>query len=280
LARKYGLGVIKTWVGFAALAASVRDVWEHQPMLDLHEGRHPSLEPVCHPFICEYQGMADQPRSINVAAMEQSNGFSILGGPPLDAFSLGTHGHVRDKDGTLAALLVAEIAAWAKAHGTTLFELIDQKIHLDPDIGLFVNLYEPDPLDGEYPGIQGDQKKKAILSRVLDLYRRVRAGETLTLAGRPLRSAVLYRTGKYDAIYPPTADFEFPDEGVRFYLESPFNHITVRPSGTGNSLRFHIQLHEPQPGPGMRELIGSKRRLHQLGQASMDSLREMLMAPR
>lgn len=280
LARKYGLGVIKTWVGFAALAASVRDVWEHQPMLDLHEGRHPSLEPVCHPFICEYQGMADQPRSINVAAMEQSNGFSILGGPPLDAFSLGTHGHVRDKDGTLAALLVAEIAAWAKAHGTTLFELIDEKIHLDPDIGLFVNLYEPDPLDGEYPGIQGDQKKKAILSRVLDLYRRVRAGETLTLAGRPLRSAVLYRTGKYDAIYPPTADFEFPDEGVRFYLESPFNHITVRPSGTGNSLRFHIQLHEPQPGPGMRELIGSKRRLHQLGQASMDSLREMLMAPR
>ena len=280
LARKYGLGVIKTWVGFAALAAAVRDVWEKKPMLELHEGRHPSLEPACHPFICEYQGMAGQPRSINVAAMEQSNGFSILGGPPPDAFSLGTHGHVRDKDGTLAALLVAEIAAWAKAHGTSLFELIDQKIHLDPEIGLFVNLYEPDPLDGEYPGIQGDQKKKAILARALDWYRRVRAGEKLTLAGRPLQSAVLYRTGKYDAIYPPTADFEFPDEGIRFYLESPLNHVTIRPSGTGNSLRFHIQLHEPKPGPGTQELIASKRRLQQLGQATMDDLRQILAAPR
>ena len=99
--------------------------------------------------------MDGRPRSINVAAMEQSNGFSILGGPPPDGRSLGVGGHVRDKDGTLAALLVAEVAAWAKEQGTTLYELIDKHVYLDPDVGLFVNYYEPDPIDGEYPGHRG-----------------------------------------------------------------------------------------------------------------------------
>ena len=35
----------------------------------------------------------------------------------------------------------------------------------------------------------------------------------------------------------------FPDEGIRFYFdEEKFNHLTVRPSGTSQCLRFHIQL--------------------------------------
>ena len=55
--------------------------------------------------------------------------------------------------------------------------------------------------------------------------------------GRPVKSAAIYRTEKYDRIYPPTHDYQFPDEGVRFYFDDEgLNHLTVRPSGTGNSL--------------------------------------------
>ncbi len=280
IARKYGLGVIKTWVGFAALAAAVRDVWEKREIKDLVEGRHASLGEFCHPFVCEYQDIDVNQRSFNVAAMEQSNGFSILGGPPPDERSLGTGGHVRDKDGVLAALLVTEIAAWAKAQGTTIFELIDQQIHLDPDIGLFVNHYEPDPIDGEYPGIQGDRKKKEILVRALEMFNTVTSGGDLSFAGRKVTSAVIYRTGKYDAIYPPTEDFQFPDEGIRLYLGTEFNHVTVRPSGTGNSLRFHIQLHEPNSGPELTDLIGQKKELYRQAQTINNELRELLDAPR
>ncbi|MDA1016202.1 MAG: hypothetical protein O3A00_17320 [Planctomycetota bacterium] len=280
LAKKHGLGSIKTWVGFAALAAAVRDVWEQRELLDLKEGRHPTLGDLCHPFVCEYTDIEFGARSNNVAAMEQSNGFSILGSPPPDARSLGVGGHVRDKDGTLAALLVAEIAAWAKQQGTTIYELMDRHIHLDPDIGLFVSHYEPDPLDGEYPGIQGDRKKKDILGRALQQFARVGAGETVEFAGRKVTSAVMYRTGKYDAIYPPTAEFQFPDEGLRFYLGTEYNHVTVRPSGTGNSLRFHVQLHEPNPGPELADLIGHKQRLYTQIRRIADELRNMLEAPR
>ncbi|MBN2022614.1 MAG: hypothetical protein JW809_07445 [Pirellulales bacterium] len=279
LARKHGLGVIKTWVGFAALAAAVRDVWEGKEVIDLVEGRTSPRAELCHPFVCEYQDVKQGARSFNVAAMEQSNGFSILGGPPPDARSLGVGGHVRDKDGTLAALLIAEIAAWAKERGATLFELIDREIFLDPAIGLFVNHYEPDPLDGEYPGIQGDRKKKDILRRALGYFQLALAGD-MTIAGRKVTGAALYRTGKYDAIYEPTHDFQFPDEGVRLYLGSPLSHLTVRPSGTGNSLRFHVQLHEPHPGPGLPELIEKKKDLAAAAVAVVDEIRRMLDAPR
>ena len=215
-------------------------------------------------------------RSINIAAMEQSNGFSILGGPPPDRRSLGVGGHVRDKDGTLAALLTAEVAAWAKQQGTTLYELIDQHIFLDPAVGLFVNYYEPDPIDGEYPGIEGDRKKMEILRRALGFFQ---FGLDRRPGNRrpPVTSAVIYRTGKYDAIYQPTYDFQFPDEGVRFYFGDQLNHLTVRPSGTGNSLRFHIQLHSPV---SESNLIEKKRELFTAAKAMADHLREILKAPR
>ena len=276
LARKHGLGVIKTWVGFAALAAGVRDVWEQKEIKPLREGREDPRAELCHPFVCEYQDMDNGRRSINAAAVEQSNGFSILGGPPPDERSLGVGGHVRDKDGTLAALLIAETAAWAKQQGTTIFQLIDEHIHLDPDIGLFVNHYEPDPIDGEYPGIEGDRKKKNILRRALGYFQLALVGD-LEIAGLPVTSATLYRTGKYDSIYEPTCDFRFPDEGVRFYLGNELNHVTVRPSGTGNALRFHIQLHEPDPGV---DLVGKKRKLLSTARQVADRVRELLKAPR
>ncbi len=280
VARKHGLGVVKSWVGFAALAAATRDVWEGktEEILGLIEGRGQNTPPnLCHPFVYCCEGMETSKRSINVAAMEQSNGFSILGGPPPDARSLGEGGHVRDKDGTFAALLLAEIAAWAKEQGTTVFEALDKYIYLDRDVGLFANFYEPDPLDGEYPGIEGDRLKKNILRKALDYYRLALAGD-LEIAGLRVTAASIYRTGKYDTIYPPSGDFQFPDEGIRFFFGTEkLDHVTIRPSGTGNALRFHIQLHA---SPGEVELIEKKHELRSRGKAIMDDIRRLLGAPR
>ncbi len=99
----------------------------------------------------------------------------------------------------------------------------------------------------------------------------------LQIGGKAVRSAVIYRTGKYDAIYPPTCDFQFPDEGVRFYFEDQWNHLTIRPSGTGNSLRFHIQLHTFEAAS---DLVAKKQALLRQAQALMDDLRRLLRAPR
>jgi phosphomannomutase len=285
LARKYDIGVVKTWVGFAMLSAAIREVWEgrYAKYLTLKNGRTSQSEEKTNSIICECIGI-DENRSINIGSMEQSNGFSILGGPPPDGNSLGVHGHVRDKDGTFAAFLAAEIAAWAKKNKTTIFDLIDEKIYLDPAIGLFITGYEPDPLDGEYPGIEGDRMKKAILRRALACYQLAQAGD-LTIAGLPVKSACIYRTGKYDALYPPTYDFQFPDEGIRFFFSDDLlSHATIRPSGTGNSLRFHTQLHTWLKGKSRKDrkadLIAQKKRLRKLSNAIFDDVRKLMKAPR
>ena len=108
LAKKYNLGVVRTWVGFASLSAAVRDVWERKERRPLRDGRETSNDQLCDSIVCDASGMTER-RCNNVGAFEQSNGFSILGSPPPDERSLGRNGYVRDKDGTLAALLVAEV---------------------------------------------------------------------------------------------------------------------------------------------------------------------------
>lgn len=276
VARKFGLGIVKTWVGFAALSAGVRDSWDGCLAQDLAEGRNAEHKKLCHPYLYTTENMEGE-RTYNLAAMEQSNGFSILGSPPADDSSLGEKGHVRDKDGTFASILVAEVANYAKQKGMTIFELIDNEIYLDPDVGYFVNYYEPDPLDGEYPGIEGDRLKIAILKKSLELNLKANTGN-LSFNGRAVKSSVVYRTGKYDHVYPASPDFEFPDEGIRFYFDDDKrNHLTIRPSGTTNSLRFHVQLHR---FVDKGTLIETKKELRASARAIVDEVRELIEAPR
>ncbi|HRY63666.1 MAG TPA: hypothetical protein P5267_03645, partial [Patescibacteria group bacterium] len=278
LALKYNLGVIKSWVGFAALSAGVRDAWEKRLVKGLKEGKKEKNDKLCDPFILETYGMENGKRNYNIAAMEQSNGFSILGYPPKDKFSLGVKGHVRDKDGVFAALLIAEIAAWAKKNKTSLLELLNKYIYADQKVGIFVNRYEPDPLDGEYPGIEGDRLKKMILQRSLDLYQKSQKGK-VKIADSPVTSAVIYRTGKYDRIYPPSKNFQFPDEGIRFYFsQDRWNYLIIRPSGTGNSLRFHVQLYAGKVNKN--DIEREKSELKLKAKRIIDDIRKIVGAPR
>ena len=274
LALKHGLGVMKSWVGFAMLAMCVNEVWQGNPLGERQEGRPDPTDPHVHPFNYANWNMDNGKRRFNLANMEQSCGFSILGGPPKDAVSLGEGGHVRDKDGVLASLLLAEVAAYAKSKGTDLFQLMDEQIFLDPEIGYFLNYYEPDPLDGEYDGMQGYMKKRTVIENLLDLEKRCH-NETITLAGKPVRSTAIYWTGKYDR-----ANFEgFPDEGIRFYFDDEkWSYLTFRPSGTSNALRFHLQLHEPNVSRD--NLVEVKRTLYKQAYDMISELRERVGAPR
>ena len=230
LARKHGVGVVKTWVGFGLIANAVERVWSGD---DLSDPRYGDI-------IYQTVDMEDRPRRYNVGCLEQSNGFSILGGPPATPTAMGSDGHVRDKDGVFAAILLAEVAAYAASLGTTVYELIDEQIYLDPDIGYFATDVVPVPRWGEFKGLEGLTRKISILRRCAELGQRVRDGESLSLDGLPVRSSETFVAGKYaDAHQWPG----FPDEGIRFYFdEERFSYLTVRPSGTSQCLRFHIQL--------------------------------------
>lgn len=284
IARKFGLGVLKTWVGFAQLAAGTRAIWDlHEgrdtdgiteggklPRYD--EGRRSANDETANRTVHSWGAMDDTRRSINVAALEQSNGFSILGGPPPDERSLGVDGHVRDKDGTFAAVLVAELANYAKSLGTNLLDMVDEKLFLDPDIGLFVTFYEPDPLDGEYEGLAGYTKKRGILNKAEGLYASC-GKRPFALGGHLVKSATVYRTGKYDAVNWAG----FPDEGYRFFFDDEhLSHLTIRPSGTSNALRFHVQLFGGHPSRD--ELIAKKAALRSITVQMVKDIRRLIGA--
>ncbi len=230
LAQKYGVGVIKTWVGFGLIANAVERVWSGDKL------SNPKFKDI----IYQTSNMEDGSRKFNFACLEQSNGFSVLGGPPATSNALGQNGHVRDKDGVLAAILLAEVAAYAVSQNMTIHDLINEKIYLDPDVGCFITEVDPVPKWGEFKGLEGLTRKIDILKRCQELANRVENGETILLNGVPVVSSETFVAGKYaDAHQWPG----FPDEGIRFYFdEERFNYLTVRPSGTAQCLRFHIQL--------------------------------------
>ncbi len=284
VARKFGLGVLKTWVGFAQLAAGCRAAWDlHQgqdtPGLTENgqfptyvEGRRKPDDTTCNRTIHSWEAMDDTKRSINIAALEQSNGFSLLGGVPKDSRSLGEGGHVRDKDGPFAAVLMAELAQFAKENDTNLLDLLDEKLYMDPDIGLFATHYEPDPMDGEYEGLAGYTKKRGILNKAEALFADV-SSNPFEIGGQRVKSATVYRTGKYDRL-----NWEgFPDEGYRFFFDDDrLSHLTLRPSGTSNALRFHVQLFGGHPS--REELINRKAVLRATAIQMVKDLRSLIGA--
>jgi phosphomannomutase len=252
LAEKHGLGWIKTWVGFAQLATAVEKVWNK----DLKENYFTS------PYrtddfrsIYKYKKISPAAK-YNFAALEQSNGFSILGSKPPSAYELGKYGHVRDKDGTFAALLFFDVVAYAKKMGKSILELVDENLYLDPDIGLIRTGYRAAPQYGQYEGLEGRSLKLEILRKALDLTKKIQKG--VNIGNKRVTKYEVYLTGKYDIQHGNVDGFKssdrktykFPDEGIRFFFGDEFNHLTIRPSGTSQSLRLHIQLRDRNVSKG------------------------------
>lgn len=259
LAEQYGMAWIKTWVGFAQLASAVQRVWDGE-----------EISKNVYWTIHSFKGLTDK-LDYNFAALEQSNGFSILGGKPPDANSMGKGGHVRDKDGVFAAVLMLEVMAYATAQGKSLLELVDEKLYLNPAIGLIRTGYRPAPVYGQYEGIEGLSRKMGVLHRAEELMKQVESGGQITCGGLKTSGCEVYRTGKYDKAHGYTDGFDpddpktfrFPDEGIRFFLGDEYNHLTIRPSGTSQSLRFHTQLRDEKVNKGnlKKKRIEMDRRL-------------------
>ncbi len=168
---------------------------------------------------------------------EESNGMSL-------------HGHTNDKDGTLAAILFAEMAAYAKSEGTTLFEMLDE-IYLK--IGHFGTANKPLPRVGSFEGAAGVSEKINILKKAQEWAAEAnsRAGtdNPFMIAGREVIGAVEFKSGRIDHNHYEGV----PDEGIRFFFKDENmkegdhfikskNYVMIRPSGTSQTLRFYTQL--------------------------------------
>lgn len=204
ISQKYGIDCMDGKVGFSDLTTLVQKSWE--------EGR------------------------INIGMFEESCGFGMAGNPAYAEIK----SHILEKDGILTLALLVEIIAYAKSVSSTIPQLLDE-IYLDPDVGFFATFRTELPENGIYEGIQGEFHQQRILKFVEKFYDKAeiesKTDNPLKIANLPILNTKKYSTGRYDKKYWKN----FPDEGMRFFLDSKDNHITIRSSGTEPKIRIFVQ---------------------------------------
>ncbi|WP_430296030.1 phospho-sugar mutase [Sinomonas sp. B1-1] len=154
---------------------------------------------------------------------------------------------VKDKDGLSAALLVAELAADAKAQGETLFDRLDalhvlHGVHLTDQLSVRV----------------------ADLGLLDAMMTRLRDNPPTAFAESPVESAVDLSLGS-EAL-PPT-------EGISWTTRDS-TRVIVRPSGTEPKLKCYLEVIRPVDSSA--ELIEARRAAREAMDAALEDLREAL----
>src|SRR5699024_7435340 len=160
---------------------------------------------------------------------------------------------VRDKDGLSAALMVAEMAAEAKAAGTTLVGRLDELARRD-------GLHATSQLS-----IRVED-----LSLIDEMMQRLRLSPPTELIGSPVTSMQDLSQGSVATTGLP------PTDGVAL-LSADDTRVVVRPSGTEPKLKCYLEVVEHIPAGGPRGAMAELRerageRLEQLTQDLREAL--------
>jgi phosphoglucomutase/phosphomannomutase len=152
-----------------------------------------------------------------------------------DKFVLGleeSHGYLagqyaRDKDGALASMLMAELAAQAKAAGKSVYEKLE-------DLFWQHGYHAEHVLNLQMEGSEGMLRMTALMQQFRDQPPR-------TLAGIPVAAVRDYQTlvvrtaiGEVRPLTGPQGDLVMLD------LAAEGNYVAVRPSGTEPKVKFYM----------------------------------------
>ena len=136
---------------------------------------------------------------------------------------------VRDKDAVSACTLLAEICAWAKDQGKTLYDIL-MEIYIEYGFSkeTTVNVVKP--------GKTGQDEIKAMMENF-------RANPPKELGGSTVVVAKDYKTLKATAADGTVTDIDMPTtSNVLQYFTEDGTKVSVRPSGTEPKIKFYMEL--------------------------------------
>ncbi|MDO4779805.1 MAG: phospho-sugar mutase [Bacteroides sp.] len=136
---------------------------------------------------------------------------------------------VRDKDAVSACCLMAEIVAWAKDNGKTLYQLLlDIYVEYGFSKEFTVNVVKP--------GKSGAEEIKAMMDNF-------RANPPKQLAGSDVIVVKDYQTLKQTDKGGKVTDLDMPAKSnVLQYFTADGNKVSVRPSGTEPKIKFYMEV--------------------------------------
>ncbi|MBK1827484.1 phospho-sugar mutase [Haloferula rosea] len=215
IAAKFGLGVVNTLTGFKYIASKLRKYEDAIP--EDKKGDYRSLD-------------EDTTRKLR---LEYSR-FFLFGGEESYGY-LGCD-FVRDKDANGAAVMFAEVAAYAKAKGTTLPDLLDE---IYKEFGYH------------------EERGKALVMEGADGAAKIQS-LARSFSQRPpteVDGVAVERVRDFsvETIFDEEGD-ELPKEGMLFVDLADGRSFAVRPSGTEPKIKFYLFAKSPPTD----ELAGSK----------------------
>lgn len=136
----------------------------------------------------------------------------------------------RDKDAVSSCALMAEIAAWAKDNGKTLFELL-QDIYLEYGFG-------------KEKGVSVVRKGKSGAEEIIQMMKNFRSNPPKEIAGSKVGFIKDYDILKMiNVVTGEQTGLDFPvTANVLQYFTEDGTKISVRPSGTEPKIKFYIEV--------------------------------------
>ena len=163
------------------------------------------------------------------------DGF-VLGAEESYGFLIGAH--ARDKDAAVASMVLAELAAQAKAEGQTLHQKLQELFHR-------YGCHQELAFSKQMPGAEGMQTMQ-------DLMNHLRTQPPRQIAGLPVTSVRDYLQGIRAEPGRSPEPYPVPQKGDMLFFDladpvEPEAHyaVAVRPSGTEPKVKFYLFAYRP-----------------------------------
>lgn len=162
-------------------------------------------------------------------AVHEDNGSMLYIGGGEESYGFMAESFARDKDAVSACCLLAEICAWAKDNGKTLFDVL---LDIYKEYGLSLN----HTINVVKPGKTGADEIKAMMVNF-------RENRPTEIAGSPVvLTKDFQRLKSYDAQGQETAlDMPTTSNVLQWYTADG-TKVSVRPSGTEPKIKFYIEV--------------------------------------
>ncbi len=164
------------------------------------------------------------------AIMRENEGKKTYIGGGEESYGFLAEDFVRDKDAVSACMLLAEIAAWAKENGKTLYELIQ-------DIYVEYGFSKEKGISVVKQGKSGAEEIEAMMKNYRENPIKEIAGSKVTLIKdfAKLIALDLVENEKITLDMPTTSNV------LQFFTEDN-TKISIRPSGTEPKIKFYIEM--------------------------------------
>ena len=154
----------------------------------------------------------------------------IVGGEESYGYLIGDF--VRDKDAIASCAMLAEMAAWAKENGMSIFDLL-------AEVYKEFGFYQESLLSITRKGKSGAEE-------IEEMMKNMRANPPKTIHGSPVVKVFDYQSSEVtDLGTGSTVKLDFPTSNVLQYTTEDGTKISARPSGTEPKIKFYFSVKAP-----------------------------------